>query len=131
MQYRPKPARAPLSSVDVNPRALRHDVADALQRIRAERVRDTCAEHLRGSRVARIAHEAMLRLAQDFDARVAGIPGRVANMGQVFVAAVADERAGVAQAVDSVTAWACDPERFDAAWVSAVNATLAAARSGA
>ena len=49
-------------------------------------------------------------------------------MGTIVVAAVADERAGVGNAVESLESWACDPERFDAPWIDAVKETIAAAR---
>jgi hypothetical protein len=68
-------------------------------------------------------------LAGAFDERARACKDGVANMGSVIVAAVADERAGVENVVSSVTAWVCDPERFDAAWITAVNETLAAARA--
>jgi hypothetical protein len=47
----------------------------------------------------------------------------------VYGAAVADERAGVPNAVASLEEWACDPARFPDAWVREVRRTLAEARA--
>ncbi len=51
------------------------------------------------------------------------------RMGALLATAVADERDGVANSVDSLLAWAGDPERFSQAWIDAVNETLAQARA--
>jgi hypothetical protein len=88
-----------------------------------------CARVLRAMRIAQLDEASSQRLAQAFDTRVAAVDARVANMGRVLVAAVADERAGVAHAVESVTAWACDAARFPADWTAAVEETLGAARA--
>ena len=88
-----------------------------------------CADYLRRLRQAQIGEAEFQRLADAFDARVAGLAQRIANMGRVVVAAVADERACVAQAVESLTAWTCDAARFPDAWITAVTDTLAAARA--
>jgi hypothetical protein len=88
----------------------------------------SCANSLRESRLAQIREETFERLAQRFEERVRACAKHVANMGTVVVAAVADERAGVANAVESLERWACDAAQFDAVWISAVAETLAAAR---
>jgi hypothetical protein len=48
--------------------------------------------------------------------------------GVLIGAAVADERAGIGQAVDSLLAWLADPARFPARWCTAVNLVLRQAR---
>ncbi len=88
-----------------------------------------CAEDLRITRRAHLSDAEFDRLAAAFDARVAGSPQRIANMGRVLVAAVVDEGAGVLQAVDTVVSWAGDESRFGADWTVAVTETLSAARA--
>ena len=48
--------------------------------------------------------------------------------GVLIGAAVADERAGIAQAVDSLLAWLADPAHFPARWCTAVDLVLRQAR---
>jgi hypothetical protein len=50
-------------------------------------------------------------------------------MGSLLVSAVADEAAGVGQAVPQLESWATDPARFPPEWIAAVRNTIAAARS--
>jgi hypothetical protein len=83
---------------------------------------------LRERRLERIPAELFESLSEGFQNRVDGVRGSVANMGRVLVAAVADDRAGVAGVLQSVSQWACDPTRFDGVWVEAVRQTVAAAR---
>lgn len=85
---------------------------------------------LRQMREAHFAPAHFQRLADAFHARV-GDPWnrRLRGMGGILVAAVADERAGIEQAVPVLTAWVCDPARFPPEWIAAVEATLAAARA--
>lgn len=53
---------------------------------------------------------------------------RLPNTGRILAAAVADEAAGIANAVESVEGWAADSARFPERWVAAVRAALATAR---
>jgi hypothetical protein len=87
-----------------------------------------CAGALREIREAQIPEPVFKRLAEEFDERVKACKDRVPNMGAVLVAAVADERAGHANAVASVESWACDPARFSETWIAAVKETITAAR---
>lgn len=89
-----------------------------------------CAAALREMRVGAMPEREMEALAADFEGRVREVDGRVGAMGVVLTAAVADERAGVVNAVSSLTEWACDPARFSDAWVREVQRTLAEARAG-
>lgn len=68
-----------------------------------------------------------LAAAFDADADPAWV-ARLPSMGRILAAAAADEAAGIANAVESVEAWATDPDRFPERWVAAVRATLASAR---
>lgn len=88
-----------------------------------------CAHSLRASRLSQIPEDRFLVLVNRFEDRVKGYADRVANMGTVIVAAVADERIGVANAVESVAEWACDAARFEPVWIDAVQDTFAAARA--
>lgn len=89
-----------------------------------------CAAALRETRLDAMSEPELEALAADFEARVGGVDGRVGNMGVVLAAAVADERAGVPNAVASLAEWACDPARFSDPWVREVRRTLAEARAG-
>jgi hypothetical protein len=88
-----------------------------------------CAGALRETREAQINAESFKQLADEFDRRVQKNKDRIANMGAVLVAAVADERAGLAAAVSSIETWACDPARFGEEWILAVKEAFAAARA--
>lgn len=85
---------------------------------------------LRRERLSRLPEESFDALAASFEEAVRRAPGlTVENMGRVLVGAVTDEVAGVvAPASAGAVAWASDPERFSAAWVAAVEATVARAR---
>jgi hypothetical protein len=71
----------------------------------------------------------------DFDAVAAAFAGRVGataavpEAGRLLAAAVTDERAGVANAVESLEEWLTAPGRFPAPWAEAVRATIRAARA--
>jgi heme oxygenase len=73
---------------------------------------------------------ALARLAADFDARV-GPEWRtqLPHTGALLAAAVADERAGIVQAVPSLQGWMTDPARFPPRWIDAVHTTLQQARA--
>jgi hypothetical protein len=92
-----------------------------------------CARSLRESRIAQIPEALFHSLASDFDQRVRGgnenPDRRIANMGAILVAAAADELAGVGNAIASVESWACDVERFDPIWITAVRDTFAAVKA--
>lgn len=87
------------------------------------------AARLHELRRARIADADFQALADGF-ARSADTEwvGRLPGMGEILVAAVADEADGIARAVSSLEPWATDAGRFPRAWTDAVRATLAAAR---
>lgn len=88
------------------------------------------AEALRARRTNYIPHEVMTALGGSFDREVGEeLARKHRRMGTMLVAAVADERDGLAQAVPSLMEWAADPERFSPAWVQAVQGTVAAARA--
>ena len=94
---------------------LLHAAAD-LHETRRRRLTDACGD----------------AIAAEFD-RAAGPQwsARLPNTGALLCAAVADELEGNENAVDSLRAWLIDAARFPAAWIAAVEATLAQARQQA
>jgi hypothetical protein len=88
-----------------------------------------CATALRALRESHVAADTFESLAQAFEDRVRHCKGRVANLGRMLVAAVADERSNVANVVESLEAWATDAARFDAVWIEAVKETIVDARA--
>jgi hypothetical protein len=99
------------------------------QRSRYEKLREA-ADWLNQRRVARIGESAGRALAGGFHRHVADDPwlARLREPGLLLIAAVADERNDLAEAVPSLLAWLADPQRFQPSWIAAVEATLAAAR---
>ncbi len=81
-------------------------------------------------RQAQIAEAGARNLAAAFEAR-AGRTFPLPRMGEILVAAVADEAAGLERAVASLEPWACDPARFPQLWIEAVRSTIAEARAQA
>jgi hypothetical protein len=90
-----------------------------------------CATALREIRESHVSAAAFESIAQSFENRVKSCKVRVANMGRMLVAAVADERAAVANAIESLEPWVTDASRFDSVWIDAVRETIAAARAQA
>lgn len=90
-----------------------------VRRARYERLLDLAAG-LRERRTAALD-------AARFDDLARGFPfdAPVAGMGAVLVAAVVDEANDFKNALSSVRSWATDPERFDPAWIEAVDALVA------
>jgi hypothetical protein len=88
------------------------------------------AATLRERRLRQVGDDDFGRLAAAFDARVGPEwSTRLPHMGALLVAAVADERNGMARAVVSLEEWAADLSRFPVAWIGAVRHTLAQARA--
>jgi hypothetical protein len=65
-------------------------------------------------------------LAQEFEAAV-GSPWnqQLQRAGELVVAAVLDEAAGLADALSSLHSWMTDPTRFPARWITTVERTIA------
>ena len=77
-----------------------------------------------------ISDEAFAALAEGFARRVGPEWGsRLPEAGGLLVAAVADERAGIARAVPSVEAWMTDPARFPGDWIAAVRSLVQEVRA--
>jgi hypothetical protein len=90
-----------------------------------------CAAALREIRESHVPAASFESMAQSFEHRVKPCKARVVNMGRMLVAALADERAAVANAIESLEPWATDPSRFDSMWIDAVRETIATARAKA
>jgi hypothetical protein len=89
----------------------------------------SAAEALAAERQALLADTAMDRLASDFQALIGTSDRHDLRAGTLIAAAVADERAGLPEAVTSLLDWLANPEGFDARWRSAVQETLRRART--
>jgi hypothetical protein len=88
------------------------------------------AAALREVRESRFPPARFQSLAAAFDARVGpALAGQHRGMGGILVSAVADELAGIEQAVPVLTAWMLDAAHFPPEWIAAVHATLAEARA--
>jgi hypothetical protein len=88
------------------------------------------AEGLAAERRSHLGDDALRVFTSAFDARVppewsAGLP----ETGALLSAAVADERAGVENAVESLSDWLQDAARVPEEWIAAVRATLCEARA--
>jgi hypothetical protein len=89
------------------------------------------AEVFREERLDGLDEAACEAIAQAFDHRVGAAAAELPEAGALLVAAVADERAGLDRAVDSLMDWLADPTRFPDAWATAAAETIAAARTSA
>ena len=90
----------------------------------ARQLADTRRQHL-GEALSR-------RLAERFDAAVGReLSERLPGTGALLAAAVADERAGVQNAVESLESWLTDATRFPPPWILAVRAVIQEARDTA
>lgn len=68
-------------------------------------------------------------LARKFQAATDGeLQGRFRRTGELIVAAVCDEAAGIADAVNSLKEWLTDAERFSPQWIAAVSDAFGQAR---
>lgn len=77
-----------------------------------------------------IDEQAFRSLAEAFDERVGHTwSARLKGTGRILLSAVADEKAGIEQAVESLEGWMTDPSRFPERWITAVRDTLARARA--
>ncbi len=78
----------------------------------------------------RVLDDLTLRtLGEDFDARVGPEwSRRLRGTGELLASAVADESAGLTQAVPSLASWMSEPSRFPGPWLHAVAETLLQAR---
>lgn len=75
-------------------------------------------------RTAHMTEETFNQLASSFDSKMSKEACRVERFGVTVVAAVADSRAGIGNAVPSLRSWACDPALFSRRWVRAVDETI-------
>jgi hypothetical protein len=87
------------------------------------------AAMLRDQRRAQLPERDFLAISRAFHRRVGTeLSAPLPHMGELLASAVADEAAGVTQAVPMLESWATDPSRFPAEWIAAVRDTIQAAR---
>ena len=88
------------------------------------------AEHLRKERIEVMSEERTRALIEAHGAGLADEAGvSPKEAATLAVAAVADEKRGIANAVTSLSEWLTCRERFSKPWVAALERTLALARS--
>ena len=90
------------------------------------------AQQLCIEREAALPDQRARGLAAEFVAALPGAPEHQIDPGEaarLLLAAIADERAGIAPAVAALTSWLCDPTRFGVPWRAAAARLIAAARS--
>jgi hypothetical protein len=84
---------------------------------------------LRDMRRTQIDDAVFQSLAAEFDALVGpDWSARLPRTGGLLVAAVADAKAGIPNAVTSLEGWMTDPARFPQTWIAAVHTMLRKAR---
>ncbi len=83
------------------------------------------ARHLAETRLSNVNRQATEFLIAEFEAAVGSSWNeRFPGVGALLVAAVADEKAGVQNAVESLESWLTDPDRFSETWAEAVRDTI-------
>lgn len=99
------------------------------RRRRYEKLAEAAAS-LREMRRGHVDDHTFRALSDEFDARI-GDPWRtrLPGTGKILVSAVADEKAGIHKAVESLEGWMTDATRFPGRWISAVRYVLGRARS--
>jgi hypothetical protein len=92
----------------------------------------SAANRLANSRRSHIDDETSRTLVADFDSAIGPEwSARLSKMGELLVSAVADEKAGVKNSVESIELWLSDAARFPQTWINAVRATIQTARAEA
>ena len=87
------------------------------------------ARRMAANRWEQVDQQATESLTAEFDAAVGSSwSERLPGIGTLLVAAVADEKTGVRNAVESLESWLTDPKRFPETWVQAVHDTIRKAR---
>ena len=83
------------------------------------------ADSLKRERLQCIPEPVFSTLAREFSLATDGeLQGRFSKTGDLIVAAVCDQAAGVTDAVNSLLPWLIDPVRFPPQWIAAVSKTL-------
>ncbi len=88
------------------------------------------SDHLAETRRNQIDDQRFQLLVSEFDAAVGpDWNERLRGAGDLLVAAVADEKAGIDNAVESIEEWMSDVTRFPQTWVDAVHSLIQKART--
>ncbi len=90
----------------------------------AKLLREQRQQHIDEAVFAALSTAFVQQVGDEWDARLP-------ETGALLVAAVADEKAGIARAVSSIAGWMTAPSRFPPRWIDAVRSTLARAREQA
>lgn len=89
----------------------------------------SAGEQLAETRRGHIDEHSSQALAVDFDVAVGPEwSARLPGTGALLLAAVADEKAGIKNAVESIESWMTDAARFPQTWIDAVRTTIRKAR---
>jgi hypothetical protein len=88
----------------------------------------TLAKQLASERHAILSDAEFDALARGFAPSGVG-PIEAGEAGRLLVAAVIDEKLGLAEAVESLTKWLADPAKVSGGWAEAVKRTVEAART--
>lgn len=90
---------------------------------------EQAAAALREQRCRSVSDQMLEQYRAAFDRRAGSEwRARLPGTGALLAAAVADERAGIAQAVPSLAGWLADPARFPQDWIDVVLDTIRLAR---
>ena len=85
----------------------------------------SAGEQLTETRRGHIDDQSSQALATEFDLAVGREwSTRLPGIGELLVAAVADEKAGIKNAVESIEGWMTDAARFPQTWIDAVRITI-------
>jgi hypothetical protein len=116
--------------LEVHLELLHHELVDAVPEKRE--VYDKllrAAETLRDIRREQIGDELFQSLSSEFEAMVGPEwSQRLPGSGGLLVAAVADEKSGIKNAVTSLESWMTEQSRFPNEWIAAVRTTIRKAR---
>ncbi len=84
---------------------------------------------LKAERLSYIDDTTFTKLSSDFSKATEGeICGRLQRTGELILSAVCDERAGIEDALNSLTPWLTDSNRFPDKWIEAVHNILILAK---
>jgi heme oxygenase len=91
---------------------------------------ELAAAHLQRKRDGRISAPAFQSLADEFEQSAGNkLADTYRNTGKLLISAVADEANGIDGAIDSLSEWVTDTERFSTDWLRAVKKTIGKAKN--
>ncbi len=119
--------------LELHLRMLHEELVEAVPENHASYDRlQAAADMLRDTRRRYIGDDVLAALTLQFDQQVgAEWSAQLPHTGGLLAAAVADQQAGISQAVKNIEAWMTDDARFPHHWIAAVQLTIRAAREQA